>query len=136
MNRYVAQAKEFLEACNATMEIKYVGKEFNSNWGEREKRNKYLFTITTPSGIMEDYFWDSLYNTHNRKKPTEYSVLSCLQKYDVGTMNDFFAEFGYEIHSADDMFRFLNTYNATVKEYQNLCRIFTPEQIKLLREIY
>lgn len=68
-------------------------------------------------------------------KPTPYDILACLEKYEVGTMNDFFDEFGYEIHSADDMFSFMNTYNAVVKEYRDLCRIFTPEQMEMLREI-
>ena len=67
--------------------------------------------------------------------PTAYDILACLQKYDVGTMNDFFHEFGYEVHSADDMFCFMNTYNAVVKEYHDLCRIFTKEQMEMLREI-
>ena len=67
--------------------------------------------------------------------PTPYDILACMNKYDVGTMNDFFDEFCYEIHSADDMFRFMNTYNAVVKEYNNLCRIFTEEQMEMLREI-
>lgn len=68
-------------------------------------------------------------------KPKAYDVLACLTKYDPGTMNDFFHEFGYEVHSADDMFTFLNTYNAVVKEYRDLCRIFTEEQMEMLREI-
>lgn len=68
-------------------------------------------------------------------KPTPYDILACLQKYEVGTMNDFFHEFGYEVNDADDIFCFLNTYNAVVKEYHDLCRIFTPKQMEMLREI-
>jgi hypothetical protein len=68
-------------------------------------------------------------------KPTEYDILACLIKYDPGTMNEFFDEFGYEIHSGDDLLRFLNTYNAAVKEYRDLCRIFTEEQMDMLRNI-
>ena len=67
--------------------------------------------------------------------PTVYDILSCLTKYDPGTMNDFFSEMGYEVHDADDIFCFLNTYNAVVKEYRDLCRIFTEEQMEMLREI-
>jgi hypothetical protein len=68
--------------------------------------------------------------------PSEYSILACLTKYDPGTMHDFFDEMGYEIESADDIFSFMNTYNAVVKEYRDLCRIFTEEQMEALREIY
>ncbi len=67
--------------------------------------------------------------------PSEYAILACLTKYDPGTMHDFFYEFGYEIEGVDDMFCFMNTYNAVVKEYRDLCRIFTEEQMTILREI-
>ena len=45
------------------------------------------------------------------------------------------SEFGYEIKCAKDMTDFINTYNAVVKEYQDICRCFTDEQIEKLREI-
>ena len=172
MTTYQKQALDFLETCNATMEIEFQCADINQNWNDNSKRNKYRFTITTPRGKMSGDFWDSIRNTEiiwmtwqdyfrktykyyechapislvskakNELKalkakavPTAYDILACLQKYDVGTMNDFFHEFGYEVHSADDMFCFMNTYNAVVKEYHDLCRIFTKEQMEMLREI-
>lgn len=69
-------------------------------------------------------------------KPNAYAILACLEKYDVGSMDDFMHEFGYEIRSAKDMANFIQTYNAVVKEYNDLCRIFTPKQMMKLREIY
>ena len=64
MTDYQAQAKQFLADCNATMEIKFVGKEVPSHWlGETKPHNKYQFTITTPKGKYSSYFWDSLHNT-------------------------------------------------------------------------
>ena len=77
----------------------------------------------------------SLQELKAKAVPTPYDILACMEKYEVGTMNDFFDEFGYEVHSADDMFTFMNTYNAVVKEYRDLCRIFTEEQMEMLREI-
>ena len=67
--------------------------------------------------------------------PTEYSILSCLTKYDVGSMDDFMHEFGYEIKCVKDMTNFINTYNAVVKEYNDVRRCFTEEQIEALWEI-
>ena len=172
MSKYQQQALDFLEKCNATIDIEFVGVETNQNWNDDAKRCKYNFTITTPRGKMSGDFWDSIHNTeitlmtpenycrkyyrqyydglmrHEQAKirknlqeekakavPTPYCILACLQKYEVGTMNDFFHEFGYEVKSADDMFTFMNTYNACVKEYRDLCRIFTEEQLEMLREI-
>ena len=45
--------------------------------------------------------------------PTEYNILACLTKYDVGSMDDFMHEFGYEIKCVQDMTDFINTYNAS-----------------------
>ena len=69
-------------------------------------------------------------------KPNAYDILACLEKYDVGSMDDFFAKTGTVIKSVNDMTNFIATYNAVVKEYNDLCRIFTPEQMEMLREIY
>lgn len=61
---YQDQAKQFLLDCNATMEIKFVGKEIPTHWKcETKPYNKYQFTITTPKGKYTSYFWDCLYNT-------------------------------------------------------------------------
>lgn len=64
MTEYEAQAKQFLEDCNATMEIKFIGREIPTHWlGETKPHNKYQFTIKTPKGKYTSYFWDSLRNT-------------------------------------------------------------------------
>ena len=69
-------------------------------------------------------------------KVTEYHILSSLEKYDVGSINDFISEFGYEVKKLKDMTNILNIYNAVVEQYRNLCRCFTEEQIEQLREIW
>lgn len=68
-------------------------------------------------------------------RPTAYDILACLTKYDVGSMDDFMHEFGYEIKCTQDMTNFINTYNAVVKEYNDVRRCFTEEQIEAMWEI-
>lgn len=132
---YVQQAKDFLKSCNATMEINLIGRE-DPLWDEGCLHIKYEFTITTPLGSMSGPFYDSAYNSeYNIYNVTEYDILSVLEKYDVGTIDDFVSEFGYEVYSWDDVKRIQKTYNAVTKQYQDICRIFTPEQIEKLREI-
>lgn len=49
MTEYEAQAKQFLADCNATMEIRFIGKDVPPHWlSETKPHNKYQFTITTP----------------------------------------------------------------------------------------
>ena len=50
-------------------------------------------------------------------------------------MDDFMSEFGYEIKCTQDMTNFINTYNAVVKEYNDVRRCFTEEQIEAMWEI-
>ena len=69
-------------------------------------------------------------------KVTEYHILSSLEKYDVGSIDDFISGFGYEVKKLKDMTNILNIYNAVVEQYRNLCRCFTEEQIEQLREIW
>ena len=135
MNEYVKQAKDFLESCNATMKITKIGCEQNNDWNDKGWHNTYRVTIKTPLGSMWVKFWDSVYNTRFGNEPNEYDILACLQKYDVGSMDDFMYEFGYEIKCTKDMTNFINTYNAVVKEYQDICRCFTDEQIEAMQEI-
>ncbi len=63
--------------------------------------------------------------------PTAYDVLACLQKYDVGTFEDFVNEFGYD----EDSKRAHKTYKAVVKEFDNVCKLWSDEEIEQLREI-
>ena len=63
--------------------------------------------------------------------PDEYDMLACLEKYDVGTFEDFCLEFGYD----EDSISAEKIYIAVIKEYKNLTRIFTEEQMEELREI-
>lgn len=135
MNEYVKQAQDFLTSCSATMEIAYTGMELNSNWKDKELKNTYFATITTPRGTMKVKFWDSVYNTEREIKPTEYDILACLEKYDVGTFEDFVNEFGYDVSEPDNLRCAKRIYKAVTHEHQNLCRCFTEEQLESLREI-
>lgn len=171
MTDYKQKAKDFLDKCNAKMRITFASKEINHAWNETVPRNKYHFTITTPLGKMDGYFWDSIRNTEltstsykqfyetamrkchdgvlpkdfpepgqyfkmqQEARPSVYDILACLEKHDVGTIDDFVSEFGYEVRKWSDVRRIEDIYHATVKEYHDLCRIFTPEQMEMLREI-
>ena len=65
------------------------------------------------------------------EQPTPYDVLACLQKYDVGSFEDFCGEFGYNIDSSQAE----KIYKAVCKEYDKLCSIFTVGEMELMRDI-
>lgn len=98
-----------------------------------ERRFRYKYSGLT---IHEkNRFQKQIKEEREKAVPTEYSILSCLQTYDVGSMDDFMYEFGYEIKCTQDMTNFINTYNAVVKEYNDVRRCFTEEQIEQMCEI-
>ena len=63
--------------------------------------------------------------------PSAYDVLACITKYDPGTFENFCSEYGYneDSRSAEKI------YFAVQKEYTQLARLFTAEQMKELQEI-
>lgn len=132
MSEYEKQALDFLRKSRANMSITLMGKAFNENWDDKKLRNVYDVDINTARGNMKVKFWDSIFNTNKKIKPTEYDILACLTKYDPGTFSDFCCEYGYD----DDSIRALRTYIAVQKEWSDIRRIFTPEQIEELKEIY
>ena len=71
---------------------------------------------------------------NNNKNCSAYDVLACLQKYDVGTFEDFVSEYGYEVELHDDYIKTRNTYKAVVKEYKDVQRVFS-DCLDGLREI-
>ena len=68
---------------------------------------------------------------HYPVAPTNYSILACLQKYEVGTFEDFCGDFGYDTDSRTAE----KTYNAVCEEYKNLCTLFTDAEIEEMQEI-
>lgn len=145
MTEYEKQARDFLKDCRATIKMMYLGREKNENWDDGQERDVYMVNIATPRGNMQVKFWDSVVNTRKNmlssvecrvwRNPTAYNILSCLTTYDVGDIEDFISEFGYEIKKRGDLTRIQNIYNAVKKEYEDVCRCFTTEQIEKLSEI-
>lgn len=62
-NEYTKQAEKFLQDAGATMKIDFQGRAINTMWKEKQLRNLYAVTITTPRGSYTFNFWDSFHNT-------------------------------------------------------------------------
>lgn len=152
MNEYIKQATDFLQKTHAKMKIEYVGLAVNKEWKEKEKRCLYEITLTSSRGSMTFDFWDSIRNTEIRTMPFDsytvqankklaakkkaavpsvYDVLACLQKCDPGTFEDFCSDYGYD----EDSRTAERIYFAAQKEYTQLARLFTPDEMDELAEI-
>lgn len=99
---------------------------------EEDKQRRYIFTVKFSRGgkSFSLKFGQSI--AKGGEEPTAYDVIACLQKYDVGSFNDFCNEFGYNT----DSIKSLKTYKAVCKEYDKVSNFFTQKEIKDLSEIW
>jgi len=132
---YQQQAIDFLNATSTAITFKFKGHKPHFA-GETVSRDVWRVKIKNKLHSYSFDFGQSI--AEQGKQPTEYSVLACLQKYEVETFEDFCGEFGYE--ELNENYRGQNKqsmkiYLAVYKEWDNVNKLFTDEQIDLLREI-
>ena len=118
---YEMMANLFLQKTGTTFKVvSYQGKENKWNdlmdkWNVKLVRNGETWRFPFYMG-----------HGHKGKQPTAYDVLACLTKYDVGTLEEFCAEFGYEIF--DDYGRrnaeTYRIYRAVTAEYRHVLEMF------------
>lgn len=99
------------------------GRGYRPHWRIRLMQGRRSYTFDFYGSINDG-------NKPTPPTPTAYTILSCITWYDPGTLNDFCDAFGY-----DNAAMARSTYNATVREYRNLCRLFTEEQRELLANV-
>lgn len=78
---------------------------------------------------------DQIIKNPDFKEPTAYDVLTSLQKYDVGSFEDFINEFGYNERTLDEYSKVQKIYQDVVNEYLNVKRLFSEEEIEQMQEI-
>jgi hypothetical protein len=96
---------------------------------DKEQRDIYRITLKNKLHTYRFNFGQSIANTGICPKP--YDVLVCLQKYEVGSFENFCGDFGYDMDSR----KAFKIYKAVMKEWKNVELLFSPEQIELLQEI-
>lgn len=124
-NEYEQQAIDFCNKNNVDIIITYkdtVRSELKG-WGN-SLVNRYNCYISRNGKFMRVTFTDSIKNREDKKDMTIYSLLACLQKYDVGSYEDFCLEFGYSTNRFDDNFASRQLYNEVVNEYKGVDRVF------------
>ena len=69
------------------------------------------------------------------KKPTAYGILSCLQKQDVGSFEEFCGEFGYDEMPLSKYNNIKSIYDSCATQYKELIKLFNEQQMEALQEI-
>ena len=144
MTNYNEQAENFLKKTQTTFKAEFLE---NKKYFEDDEaaRDVYIVTLTRGSRVYKFNFGQSLNkskyflfeqnknNTNLLKEitPTAYDVLACLQKYEVGSFENFCSDFGYNI----DSIKAKKIYQAVVKEFNEVQKLWTDQEIIELQEI-
>jgi hypothetical protein len=94
-------------------------------------QERYIFKLKLSKGGKQYTFRFGQSIAKGGEEPTLYDVLACLQKYDVGTFEDFCNMFGYD----EDSRSAERIYKAVCREYAAMQRLFTDEELEILAEI-
>lgn len=137
MTDYERQAVDFLNESNTEMVIKHVGTVQGFPFDDKDQypHEKYMVTLRRGNRQYSFPFYDSYYAYRAKKRPTKYSILACLEKYDVGEMADFVGEFGYEIVDRKSFLKVEGIWRECREQYQNLRALFDDEWMEKLQEI-
>jgi hypothetical protein len=121
------------------LSIEY-GKHFHNDTQER-----YIFKLKLSKGGKQYTFRFGQSIAKGGEEPTLYDVLSCLQKYDVGTLKSFGIDYGYTdptyYKGLDDkginkeIEKVVKLYKAVCREYAAMQRLFTDEELEILSEV-
>jgi hypothetical protein len=69
------------------------------------------------------------------EEPDAYSILACLEKYELGSFEDFCSEFGYNDRPLSDHAKVMKIYEGCKEQYNSLEKLFSDEEMHELREI-
>jgi hypothetical protein len=127
LSEHVKMAENFLSKHNATMKIEEVD-VLNRHW---------VYEVTIERGDKSFAFeftgseYDYIYN--EEANDNVYDVLAYLQKYEVGTIDDFIHKYDYgtDKHSISEI---ISTYETINNEYENVYNLFS-DCMDELREI-
>ena len=94
-------------------------------------KKRYRRPFSTLTYIEKNQAREELAAKQKDVVPSVYDVLACLTKCDPGTFEDFCSDYGYD----EDSRTAERIYFAVQKEYAQLARLFTPDEMDELTEI-
>lgn len=118
---YQKQANDFAAKYGVELEVinEYFGFHFPD---DKQKRHVFEMELSRNGKRYTFDFGQSIANAG--EAPTMYDILACLTKYEVGSFEDFCADYGYNDPSLSAYKATKMTYKAVVKEYEAVQRLF------------
>jgi hypothetical protein len=134
ISTYEQKALDFLNATNTSFSVRY--KKYGVHFAG-DKESRHIFRVTLKNDIHRYSFDFGQSIAAGSTPPTAYDVLACLTKYDPESFGDFCASYGYEEYNGYGRTNTIaiKVYNAVVKEWDNVSKLWDDEQIEQLQEI-
>ncbi len=128
------KVENFIQKYNVRIDVKFLhyGKHLVDDNYKRDVYNvtiKRVFPATSGCRLKEYSFLFGQSIAHScpnkRQRPTDYEILTCLEKYEPPlNVWQFANEFGYEINSRESLHQTETLYMACQKEYQAVLKLF------------
>ena len=128
MGQYEKEANEY--ATKHGVKLTVIDSEYKKHFAD-DKQPRMVFKMCLKRGRKQYTFNFGQSIAAGGEEPTMYSILSCMQKYDVGSFDDFCGDFGYDTDSRTAE----RIYKAVCKEYAAMCRLFNERELELMQEI-
>ena len=131
VNNYEQQATDFLQSTGTEFTATFLknGKHFDD---DKDFRDIYTIVLKNNNHRYRFTFGQSLKDSDGgNTPPTPYDVLACLTKYEVYSFEDFCGDYGYDTDSR----KAYKTYKKVLKDWKNVERLFSSEQMEILRDI-
>ena len=125
---YDLQAQDFANKHSIKLKCKHLkfGKHFA---GDTDNRHIFKCTLIRLNKQYTFKFGQSI--AAGNTPPTMYDVLTCLEKYEVETFEDFCSSYGYDTDSRTAE----KIYKAVVKEYKGMLRVCGTDVLEEMQEI-
>lgn len=140
------EADDFLVKHGITLKVSRSKRNACPIWcdGKHIHGDKYVVSLhrKDTGKLLAFPFWNSYQDKKEGHKPSAYDVLATMQKDDPGSFEEFADDFGYQKY--EDTYtgrRIINrksekTYDAVVREWENIRDFFTEKELEELRGIW
>jgi hypothetical protein len=125
---YQKQAQDF--ATKHGIELIINSSDYKKHFQD-DKEERYVFNCTLIYNRKRFTFNFGQSIQAGGEEPTMYDILTCMQKYEIGTFDNFCGDFGYD----NDSIKAHKVYKAVVREYKNMLRVFGETILNEMQEI-
>ena len=132
MKDYIKKAEDFLKQTETTLTVKF--KKHDRYFADdKEPRDIFSCMLKNKKHKFRFEFGQNTFSSDGQggNPPSAYDILSCIEKFPVGTFESFCDEFGYNSDSRKDY----KLYKSVKRASENVLRLFSDEQLEQLREI-